>query len=447
MGINGIIDSCRGNSICIVESFKKLIDQGYEAPPEEVKNVSKLLGEPTKKIDVFNDKYLHVFMKYVQRNCVEIGDGELCIYSWKPGTYVRYFPVSLDSTGTILYLSKDKVLLIAYPTHRSYDIEGHKVQIPDPSINSVVEISKRIDGYQITFYYNEFLKRWVPATRYVLHNMMYVKRRLEIASIEEIINPYAYVADQIAEKTSLYNYLKKYRGYTFTFILEPPEPAILRPNIELYNIEEFKLYLLNAREPNGRLLSISESRKLIEWDIVPLEEIVIEDKETLEKYISMWRNDLYVRSRFIRFKLDEPYRPYVLEVSSKLYSEAVAIKYYSSPKSLLVLASHGYGDEAIELLVDYGDIRSVGRELINYYNELKQLIPKAINNEWFIELLEKHGIYRALRGELEKAKRKGEYDRFIRKLAITIASNDLGETRDKLRVLCEYIKKYVSPTS
>ncbi|MET1160295.1 MAG: hypothetical protein ABWW65_04985 [Thermoprotei archaeon] len=436
-----LVKSCSGNSICIVEAVKALVDSGYEFSTDNMKKINALLGEPSRKIDVFNDKYVNVFLKYVQRNCVENDEGDLCIYSWKPGTYIRYFPVSLDATGTILMIKGNNVKVVAYPVHRSHDITGHRVEVPDPASEPIVEVTKRIDGYHITFYYNPVLGKWVPATRYVLHNMMYVKRRLEIRDLGEVINPYASIAHTIAEEKGLYEKLKGFEGWTFTFILEPPEPAILKPNIELYEVSNFNLYLLVARKPDGELLTVTESCKLIEWPCIPVESISINSKGELEKAIEKWRKDLYTRSRFVRFKRGDKYRPYVLEIPSQLYGEAVNVKYMSNPKSLIILASHGYAEEAVNLLVDFKDIRSTGKEIIAYYHELEKLISSIIDKPWLTELLREFNVEKQVRGEIEKAKRTGSYDRLVRKLASLIVGEDLYSGRNKLKELVEKIRE------
>jgi len=439
---------CIGNSICIVEAFKTLLDKGAEFSEADVKAVSSLLGEPTRKVEVFRDKYVHVYLKYVQENCVSIdSESRLCIYSWKPGVPVKYFPVAIDATGTILYYYRDEVRVLAYPTHRAHDIAGHGVMVPDPAVNPVVEVTRRVDGYQITFYYNPLLKKWIPATRYVLHNMAYIGKKLEVSSLEEIINPYATIANEIAEKHGLYDMLKGFEGWTFTFILEAPEPAIMKPKIELFNSSEFKLYLLNARKPDGTLLSTSESSKLLEWDTIPLEEVEINSREDLESLISRWKTDLYVRSRFVRFRLNEPYRPYTLEIPSALYSEAMAVKYASNPKSLIILSSYGYAEEALNLLVDYGEVRKAGREIVEYYSKLSQLIPQALSHEWFMELLEEYGLAKELRGEVEKARRTGDASRLTRKLASLLAGEYIYEAREKIREFYEKLQNRLKTTT
>ncbi|MEM1676148.1 MAG: hypothetical protein QXL68_06210 [Desulfurococcaceae archaeon] len=444
MNYSDLVRKCIGNSICIVEYFKQLVEKGIDFSEDVVKYVTSLLGEPSRKIDVFRDKYIQVFLRNIQRNCVSVESGEICIYTWMPGRVIRYHPVGLDSTGTILYFHDNDISVLAYPVSRTIDIEGHGVSIPDPTKHSIVEITSRVDGYAITFYYNPIVKKWLPATRYVLHNMYYAGRRLEISDINEITNPYASIAFSIVEESGLINYFKGREGWTFTFILEAPEPAVIKPNIELFNKESFKLYLLTARTSDGNLLTIRETSELIKWNTVPLEEYRIEDRETLEKYISNWRNDLTKRSRFVRFNLGDTYRPFVLEVSSKLYVEAVNVKYYSNPKSLLILASYGFEKEALELLVDYKDIKDAGREIVAIYRELLDLIPKVIDSKAFIEILQKMGVEKELRSEYKKTLETRVYDRFIRKLLSLIAGDDIYEARRRLRELKDILLNNLS---
>lgn len=426
-----LIDKCIGNSICVVEYFKIMLDQGYEPSADELKSVTSLLGEASKKTDVFKDKYIHVFLKNIDKNCVYTSDGDLCIYSWRMNIPIRYYPVSLDATGTILLFKENEVRVIAYPTCRTYDIEGHKVSIPDLSKHRVIEVSRRIDGYQITMYYNPLIKRWVPATRYVLHNMRWVKKRLEVDNVESIINPYASVANDIAEQKGLYDKLKGFEGWTFTFILEAPEPALVKPNVELYDASSFKLYLLNARKPDGTLLTIMESSKLINWVSVEVENVDI-NVGNFNEFIERWRKDLYIRSRFLRFDYGDKYRPFTLEVSSKLYPEAVNVKYYSDPKSIVILASEGYVEESYGLLVDYGELRKVGKEIVKLYKEIESLIVNNISNPAVDELIDELKLGSEIKGELVKARKTGSTDRFVKKLTLSLLTNDVFSSRDSL---------------
>ena len=439
-------EACRGNSICIVERFKALLESGYQPDPLEVREVSSLLGEPTKKVEVFNSKYLDVFTRLLQKNCIYQENVELCIYSWNPRARIRYFPVALDATGTILLFERGLPQVVAYPTHRAHDIALGETLVRKPEEAKVVEVTARVDGFQITFYYNPLIKRWIPATRYVLHNTRYVGSRLVTGGLEEIINPYVKVADFIAESEGIYDKLRGYEGWTFTFVLEAPEPAILRPNVELYRYEEFKLYLLNARRYDGLLLTVRESSETVKVPHVPIEEVSIATSEELERYINTWSKDLYVRSRFIRYSDQDPFRPYTVEVGSRLYEDAVAVRFSSSPKSLLILASYGFANEAVNLLVDYRDLREVGRQLCNLYSELREHLARALEAGTLVSLLERFKLPEELLGEVEKARRTGDVDRLSRKVAASLATDSIYQTRDRLLEFLTALKASLGST-
>ena len=182
VALEDLIKRCAGNSICIVEGFKARLDSGYSPDQDEVRYVSSLIGEPAKRVEVFSGRYIDVFTRLLEKKCYYSGDRALCIYSWNPRMPVRYFPVSLDATGTILLIEGSEVSPVAYPTHRAHDIEGRGVELLDPEKAGIAEVTARVDGYHITFYYNPLLGRWVPATRYALHNMRYVGKRAVVGT-------------------------------------------------------------------------------------------------------------------------------------------------------------------------------------------------------------------------------------------------------------------------
>ena len=435
-------EDCKGNSICMVETLKIAIDKGYEPSLEEIKTISKYLGQPTKKIEVFEGRYLDVFTRFVQKNCIITENGELCIYSWNPRAYIRYFPVSIDAVGTILFIDHNgRVKTIAYPSHRTHNIEGHHVKILDPETTPIIEITKRVDGYPITFYYNPIIKRWIPATRYILHNMVYWGNRIEVADIEEIINPYVRLADEIAERYGLYKELKGYVNWTFTFILKISEPAILKPNIELYGMDDAELILLNARKPNGELLTVKESSELIKWTHVPIIELKLDNKEKLQSFIDECRLDLEYRSTMLRYRDTDVFRPYTLEVKSKIYPEAMRVKYSSDPKSLLILTSYGYGEYAVNLLVDYAYIRNVGMELVRLYSELENKIRRIIDSDQIIKALKAFNLEHQLKGEIKRARRRGDITRFVRKLVALLAGETIYEAKENISKLLKLLSE------
>ncbi|MEM3131370.1 MAG: hypothetical protein QXV72_01925 [Sulfolobales archaeon] len=431
--LDELIRKCSRNSICVVEGFKLQLDRGYSPEPEEVRYVSALMGGPTKKVDTLKSTYIDVFTRLLEKNCYYFNSKSLCIYSWSPRVPVRYFPVSLDATGTIIALDEDGVSLLAYPTHRTYDLEGRGVELPDPERMRVVEVTSRIDGYQITFYFNPLLDKWIPATRYALHNMRYMKSRVIMEDLGNITNPYAAVADHIASSKGLYDRIEHLRGWTLTFVLEAPEPAIVKPNVELYDYESFRLYLVNARNPEGHLLTTYESSQLVSWDHVPIEKVEVSTAPELKKFVEMWSWDIYHRSRFVRFLSQDQVRPYTIEVRSKLYENAVYIKHSSDPKSLLILASHGLDDKAVELLIDYRDIKSVGKEICELYKTLRKLVSETLSLPILEEAMRDMRVPRDLFWELEKARRSGDIERFSRKLSLALASENIYDTREKLK--------------
>ncbi len=439
-----LLEKCAGNSICVVEAFKLLLDEAYAPSQEEVKQVSSLIGEPAKRVEVFKSRYIDVFTRFLEKNCYYSGDRSLCIYSWNPRVPVRYFPVSLDATGTVLLFEGTGVSLVAYPTHRTHDLEGRGVELPDPEKVRVEEVTSRVDGYQVTLYFNPLLGRWVPATRYSLHNMRYVGKRVLVEELDRIVDPYAAVADYVAESGGLYERVKGMEGWTLTFVLEAPEPAILRPNVELYDYGSFRLHLVNAREPGGRLLTTSESSRLLRWESVPVEEVEVRSEPELRRLVDLWSRDLYRRSRFVRFASGDRARPYTVEAKSKLYESAVMVKHSSDPKSLIVLASHGFGDEAVGLLTDYGDVRSVGREICGLYEALRNLVSRALEDPVLGELLRNLRAPGEILGELEKARRSKDVDRFARKLSLFLSSESLHETRERLRAFVETLRRSVA---
>lgn len=439
-----LLQECKGNSICVIERFKIMIDHGYEASSDDIKLATELLGSTSKKIDVFRDKYIQVFLRNIDKFCYEEKSAELCVYSWRTNTPIRYFPVSLDSTGTILLFSGDRVEVLAYPTTRALDIGGHGVKIPDPSQNPVVEVSKRVDGYQITFYYNTLLKKWVPAAKHALHNMKLRKGRLYTANIEEFIDPYSSIAHEIALEVGLYDKFKGFEGWTFTAILEPPEPAIIKSNVELFDKSSFKLYMLNARKHDGTLLTIRETYDMLKYRSVEVENLIIPDSAALNKLIEVWRNDLIIRSRFVRFKLGDLYRPYTLEVASKLYPEAVNIKFYSNPKSLIMIASSGHEREAVELITDYGDLRTIGKEIVEIYRELVKLISSYLNSVEIDHLIKELRLGSSVEGELVKARRHGSVDRFVKKLLLSVITDDIKESKVKAKELLDKLKERIN---
>ena len=244
----------------------------------------------------------------------------------------------------------------------------------------------------------------------------------------------------MAESSGLYERLRGMIGWTFTFVLQAPEPAIVKPNIELYDYSGFRLYLVNARSPDGRLLTTRETLALLPWDHVPLENVEIDDIRTLRKLVEAWSADIYVRSRFVRYLVPDQVRPYTVEVKSKLYESAMLVRHSSDPRSLIVLASHGIIEGAVDLLADYGNLKAVGREVAELYLALRDVVSGSLRSPALEDLIKEMRLPRELLGELERARRTGDPERFSRKLAIALSGESLYDTRDRLRAFVDRLR-------
>ena len=423
------------NWIWFVEKqIDKWLSLGEEPNEEEVWKVGWALGSPSKKKDYVLSRYNDVFNRYLQKQCWEGLEHKVCIYSWNPRSYKRYFPVALNANGTILLFKEpDKIELLSYPITRAQDLGVRGVTLPKDK--EIVEASWRVDGWQINFYYDTILKRWIASTKYVLHNMRWEKRRLEVADYGEIINPYVETAMKVAETTGLLDKFKGYEGWTFTFVLLGPEPAITKPlPPDPDHYEDYELYIVGARKPDGKLVGISEVGRMLDYKHAPIVEV---DGKSIGELLDLAKRSLEYRSMFIRFSGDDE-NPLIVEIPSKYYSEAMNVKYFSDPKSLVVLASEGLGDHAINII--YEGLRSDAKRLVELYNELEKLIEEKLFNDKLREIIGELG-YKNLVGELESAKRKNTPKRFTKKLAAIIsdgkvlqhAVEELGELVEKLK--------------
>ncbi len=408
---------------------------GKEPDEKEVWNVGFALGSPSKKKDYVLSRYNDVFNRYVQKQCWEDVEKRICIYSWNPRAYKRYFPVAFNANGTILLFTEPgKVEIISYPITRAQDLGVRGVNIPED--REVVEASWRIDGWQINFYYDPILKKWMASTKYVLHNMRWEKRRLEMGEYGEVINPYVETALKIAESNGLLDKLRGFEKWTFTFVLIGPEPAITKPlPPDPDHYEDYKLYLVGARRDTGELIGPSKIKEIIDYPHVPVVEV---KGKSVEDLVRTAENTLNYRSMFIRFSGD-PENPLIIEVPSKYYAEAMNVKYFSDPKSIVVLASEGLGDKAVELV--YEGLRKDAEELVKLYGSLEKLVEDKLFSESLREVISSLG-YRGLVGELESARRKNTPKRFAKKLAATICSDKvLGQAVGELRSLVEKLKE------
>jgi len=452
LDVEDLAKRCRRNSICIVESIKALVDSGEEVSEQLVRFASNLLGQPSKTVKAFLSRYLDVFSRLVLSECSSIGGKKYCIYYWNPRMYASDFPVCLDATGTVLAFGEGSRLpeLVAYPASRALDYyEERKEALPDASQNPVAEVSWRVDGYHVTFYYNPDLKRWIPATRTLLHNMKQEKKRVLVGPPDEILNPVAALADKLAEEGGLYEKLRGWEGRTVNFVLELKEPAVVGPNVDVASPEECRLYLLNYRSNDGRLSLVSEAFEELKWEpCVEHERGPIANAEEVRELVKRALTSLTRRSAFLRFERGDPARPLVVEVKSKVYAEAMWVKYASDPKSFIVLVSEGFKDYALSLLVDYKPVKEAAASLARAYERVESAISLAVERVGHEKLLEELSKLQwveqktlgLLRGELEKAKRTKNFKRLSRVLAIAALSSTIVESAERLEEVASLLE-------
>lgn len=429
------------NSIHLIEkSLKEWISCNVEPKPEDVWKIGEALGQPTRKREAVIRRYNEVFGRLIQKHCVEVGEGEVCIYSWSPRAYVRYFPASIDATGTILYF-KDKcnVELLAHPIPRSYDPEVRGVRVPWDK--TPIEVTERVDGWQVTAYYNPILKRWIFATRYVLHNMYYEKGRLVVREYDEIANPYVEAADTLAEEFGLYDKLKGFEKWTFTFVLKGPEPAITKPPPPMLTGDyrrEYSLLLIAARSPKGELLTTRESGELIKWETVPL----VEFRGTLKELAS--KAELSLKTRSLMARIDEiSEHPQVYELKSKFYQDAMKFKYLYDAKCYSILALEGLGEEVLKE-VDNTEVKSAALKVLKASKDIEELLSRAIR-EYYKELeniMVRDEKLRPLIRDLRRARETGSTSRVLKKLiALVLEGKSILEAPQQLRVYIERLFK------
>lgn len=389
------------------------LECGTEPDSQTVRELGEALGQPTKKHEALMARYGDVFRKLIQKNCARVGDQEVCIYSWNPRAYIRYFPAALHATGTIVAFRPGcKVELLAYPVHRSYDPEVRGVRLPEGEVP--VEVSKRADGWQVTAYYDPILKRWMFATRFVLHNMYYERGRLVVRDYGEIVNPYVEVADALASELGLYDRLKGFEGWTFTFTLVGPEPAITKPPPPILlgdYTKEYRLLLVAARKPDGTLLTVRESGELLRWDTVE----IVETGKKLGELAEEAARAVDVRSYMARLG-DDPETPPVYELKSRYYQDAMRFKHMYDAKSYAMLCLEGVADRALSLVEDEEVRREAGR-LGRLIRELSEYLEEAVpaKHDEMEEYFKQDKLLRSLIGELRKAKSSGSAKRLAKK--------------------------------
>ncbi len=363
------------NAIYCVEDFIYRIEhEGYTPSEEEIRYIGNLLGQPTKKLDVLTKRYRDVFSRYIEKKCHSYNGKDICIYTYSRRVPFKPIPVTMHATGTIIVFEEGKPIeLAAFPLHKALSYAKSPGLDERSYANSIPkEVTVRIDGWQLTAYYNKLLNRWIFATRYVLHNMMFEAKRLVIEDFNNIVNPYVYVADKLAEEMGLYEKLKGFEGWTITFVLEGPEPAITKPPYPLgSDYKQYRLYLLMARDPKGRLYTWSESQKLLGIEIPQR----IDVKPLKDLYRDIRRN-LTVRSYIAYIETEDPINPVIAELESELYPDAAFARYLYDAKALAVITFEDADRELIEILdVEVRDRAEKIVKLLKEFIALLERIP------------------------------------------------------------------------
>ncbi|MDM7275926.1 MAG: hypothetical protein P3X22_007450 [Thermoprotei archaeon] len=235
----------------VVRVFESWVG-GRDLSGDEVYFASSLLGSPTRRLEVFLERYRGVVGQVIEERCCDAGGGRMCIYSWSRRAFKRYFPAALDAGGTIIFYGAGGPALASYPLHRAFDLGVRGVEVPGEGPSFA---TPRIDGWQVNLYWDPALGRWAFSTRYVLHNMAFVRGDLKVEDYGLTINPVVAVAERVSERLGLWDRLGEFKGWTLTLMIEGPEPATLvggPPPMDY--VESYRLILVAAREPDGTLL-------------------------------------------------------------------------------------------------------------------------------------------------------------------------------------------------
>ncbi|HDD25585.1 MAG TPA: hypothetical protein ENF75_00645 [Acidilobales archaeon] len=444
-----------GNYVFHALRFVADVNEGAEFSEDEVKKFSSLLGMPTKKIDVALRRFNDVFRKYIVRRCVSYDDIEECIFTWNTKVPFRPFPLAMHSTGTVILFEDGKPKeLVAFPQHKILNY-GKRPGVPEEEVKEEVpiEVTKRVDGWHITAYYNPVIKEWVFATKYLLRNMYFCSGRLIIDSPTKVTNPYVEIATKIAEESGLLSKFKGYEGWTFNFVLKGPEPAVTKPPYPLpSDYSNFKLYLISARKSDGTLLTTKESVELIKWEAVP----IVELKRINELYEEV-KNSLTTRSYIVRLRSRDLINPPLIELESQRYSDAMMLKYLYRAKSLALLTLDEVNKEELVSLVE-PQYREVTSKIIDEVLQIRGLIGSIqsvedrdkVISEVLNELTSVNPKLGSIRfGEFKKALERQNIKRIVKKVVglaledssiVGTAYDELVKIRETLdRVLSKYL--------
>lgn len=436
------------NRVFMVERFiYKVTEEEYKPSEEEVKSISELLGQPTKKLSVLLDRYRQVFGKYIEKRCVNLDNTSICIYTWNQRVSFKVFPLSLHSVGTVLlFKNGEPVEVLAYPIPKALSY-ARSSDVPEDRYGSIVpkEVTKRIDGWQIIAYYNPILKGWTLATRYVLHNMYFERGKLMIEPIDTIANPFVYVADKLAQEENLYSLLDRFRGWTFTFVLQGPEPAITKPPHPLgEDYSRYGLFVLMARDTSGKLYTWRDTVKLLGYRGAEH----IEPKPLSELYSDVVKR-LDVRSYIAYINTDDEENPLLLELESNVYQDAMYVKYLYDAKSAALLVTDDLTNELVKI-VD----QSTAKILLDMSKDIKDLkmllegmsieMTSAISWEILRTLSEFREDVDVRVEEISKALREKNVNRVVRKLLSLLLENRsliAKDTQEILKIFIERLKQ------
>jgi hypothetical protein len=362
------------NYVFKVVSIYEAWANGRDLTSDEIYEASSLLGSPTRKLEVFLSRFRDVFGQVVEERCCDVGGGRVCIYSWSRRAFKRYFPVALDAGGTVVYYEGGVAKLVSYPLHRAFDLGVRGVELPSesPSI-----ITPRVDGWQVNLYWDPVLNKWVFSTRYVLHNMVFVRGELKVEEYGLTINPIVSVAEALASKIGLYSRLDDFKGWTFTFMIEGSEPATwVKGPPEVSRVDEYKFILVAARKPGGELLNPIDSLKVAE--VLGVEGIAMRALEF--KALEEVRESVDHPSIFLWYlSRGDPEHPEVYEVRSEVYEDYVNAVRGSNAKSYVLLLTSGSSRVVERLRGAIGD--DIVLETLQKLGELGEVLEEASRSD------------------------------------------------------------------
>ncbi|MEM4718357.1 MAG: hypothetical protein QXE81_06365 [Desulfurococcaceae archaeon] len=433
------------NRVYLVEEFMYRVDfESYQPTENEVKHIGELLGQPTRKLSVVQDRYRYIFRNLVEKKCARSGDYSLCIYTWRTNTPLRLFPLALHVHGTIILFEKEKPReTLAYPFNKPLSYNKSPGLSPiEYQDKTPREVTTRVDGWHLTAYYNPLINQWIFATRYTLHNMYYSRKQLVVDPVETISNPYVELADKIASRDGLYEKLAKYKNWTFTFVLEGPEPAITKPPYPIgVEPEKYKLYLLIARDPSGKIYTWSETRKLLDYETPSL----IEPRRLGELYDEA-RRRLDIRSYFAFIDTDDPENPVIAELESDYYQDAMNAKYLNDAKSAALLTCEGLAHELSRLL---GDQRGeIVLEIDNCRKRLEEVVLNqlSLHGAWrtastIVGKLIEVNVKSIKQEEVLKALTERNIKRVVKKIMSTLLEGKNLLRSESVKTLRDYVEK------